>query len=177
MTMEMDKDLKYVFQALPSFGGRYSHLVMGYAQLFGVTPFAVKAKKLRLIIEEMKRLFDAQAFNYQKKTYRISHAGIGEALDMMIKRNWTKPFANHNYLKSVMIDISEREEKDGSRKVDAETRKREDLQRAGLSPSPQPSPSRGEGVGGGADPELHFTREQREGNLTRVRNIIKSIGG
>lgn len=174
MHIEMDKDLRFVFEALPSFGTRYSSLVMGYAYLFGVTPMALKSKKLRIIIEEMKRLFDSQSFGYQKKIYTISHAGIAEALDIMIKRSWADPLDSHNYLKKVMIGISEREGKDASRASEADMKQREDLQRAGLDIN---------AAGNGRDralqdgPEMKFTREQRESNLTRVRDIIKTIGG
>jgi len=208
MTIQMEEDLRFVFQALPSFGTRYSHLVMGYCQLFGVTPFTIKSKKLRLLIDEMKRLFESQKFSYQKKTYAISHAGIGEALDVMIKRHWNEPLDGHNYLKKVMITISEREEKDGSRKADADTRKREDRERSVAASqekncncnyadawrcakdqnlpgkiacdchchkrrSSMPSISEGDGnefTGSG------ITEEQRRHNLTRVGEIIKSIG-
>lgn len=175
MIVEMDKDLRFVFEALPSFGTRYSHLVMGYCQLFGVTPFAVKAKKLRLLMEEMKRLFDAQAFSFQKKTYRISHAGIAEALDLCIKKNFSEHLENHNYLKRVMMTISDRESKDQSRAADADTRKREDLQRAGIDDGRRAhSPN---ALQEGDEPDLRFTPEQRRRNLERVGNIIKSIGG
>jgi hypothetical protein len=126
MEIQMDKDLRYVFEVLPSFGTRYSSLVMGYASLFGVTPFHIKAAKLRLILEEMKRLFDAQAFNYNKKLYPISHAGIAEALDICVKKNFESHLKNHNYLKEVMIGISERERKNQSRAAEKELRKKED---------------------------------------------------
>lgn len=168
MTIEMDKDLRFVFEALPSFGTRYSHLVMGYCQLFGVTPFSVKAKKLRLIIEEMKRLFDAQAFGYQKQSYRISHAGIGEALDLVIKKNFPDHLENHNYLKKVMITISEREQKDGTRTAEAEMKAREDKQRAC---GDRVRRDTGDGV------EETITETQRRRNLERLGDIIKSIGG
>lgn len=157
MDIEISKDLQYVIAALPSFGTRYSHLVMGYAQLFGVTPMHLKAKKLRLIIEEMKKLFDAQSFTWQKKLYPISHAGIAEALDICIKKNFTEHLENHNYLKKVMVGISEREAKDGSRRAEKDLRTREDRSLAGgghrdNSPSPLPSPSRGEGTHKGTPP-------------------------
>jgi hypothetical protein len=190
MDMQISKDLEYVIAALPSFGTRYSHLVMGYAQLFGVTPMHVKAKKLRLIIEEMKKLFDAQSFTWQKKLYTISHAGIAEALDVCIKKNFTEHLENHNYLKKVMVGISEREGKEGSRRAEKDLRGREDRSLAGGghrddSPSPLPSPARGEGIkkdssplrgedeGGGDCPKI--TPEQAQKNLTRVRDILGGL--
>jgi hypothetical protein len=125
MQIQMDKDLRFIFEVLPAFGTRYSNLVMAYCCLFGVTPFQIKAKKLRLILEEMKRLFDAEAFNYQKKLYPISHAGIAEALDLCIKKNFEQHLENHNYLKKVMIGISEREAKNQSKAAEKNLKIRE----------------------------------------------------
>jgi hypothetical protein len=159
MEIQMDKDLKYIFDVLPAFGTRYSNLVMAYCQLFGVTPFKLKAKKLRIILEEMKRLFDAQSFSYQHKKYEITHAGIGEALDICIKKNFAEHLENHNYLKKVMIGISEREGKEISRQGEKDLRKRE----AGLVTRESDGTT--------------LTKEQIEANKARVGNIIKSIGG
>lgn len=176
MQIQMDKDLKYVFEVLPSFGTRYSSLVMGYVILFGVTPFNIKTKKLRVLMEEMKRLFDAQSFNYQQKAYQISHAGIGEALDVCIKKNFTERLENHNYLKKIMIGISEREGKEKSRVVEKELRSREQKQAAGYDREEQgvATPcSKGESD----EVPQRISAEQAKANLQRVGNIIKSIGG
>lgn len=159
MEIQMDKDLRFVFDVLPSFGTRYSNLVMAYCCLFGVTPFQIKAKKLRLIMEEMKRLFDAQSFTFQRKKYEISHAGIAEALDLCIKKNFEQHLENHNYLKKVMMTISEREGKDKSKSTEKDLRTRE----AGFvsREAEQGRPSAAE----------------VKANLERVGSIIKSIGG
>ncbi|MEN6358479.1 MAG: hypothetical protein ABFD59_00235 [Smithella sp.] len=125
MTLLMDEDLNYVLEALPLFGSRYSKLVKGYVCLFGVTPYHIKAPKLRNLVEDMKRLFDAEAFTHQKIKYFISHAGIAEALDIVIKRDFSKHLKNHNYLKEVMISIAEREEKNKSRQDEKNLRQRE----------------------------------------------------
>jgi hypothetical protein len=175
MTIQMDKDLKYVFEALPSFGTRYSHLVMGYCQLFGVTPFHIKAKKLRIILEEMKKLFDAQAFSYQKKTYAISHAGIGEALDICVKKDFGQHLENHNYLKKIMIGISEREGKDKSKTTEKDLRARESKSLGGFGFSTEETPV---GFRCRCDEKPSaLSDEQVKANLTRVGVIIKSIGG
>ena len=171
MQIQMDKDLKYVFDVLPSFGTRYSSLVMGYVSLFGVTPFNIKTKKLRVLLEEMKRLFDAQSFSFQQKQYPISHAGIGEALDICIKKNFTERLENHNYLKKIMIGISEREGKEKSRMSEKELRTREQKQAAGYDR--EENPSRSPFVKGGRQ----VSDEEARANLARVGNIIKSIGG
>jgi hypothetical protein len=151
----MEKDLHYVFDVLPSFGTRYAQYVMGYCYLFGVTPFKIKAKKLRLLLEEMKRLFDAQSFSYQKKNYPISHAGIGEALDICIKKNFEIPLDSHNYLKKIMIGISEREGKDAGRAGEVQLRKKEDALRNSERPS--------EAVA--------------KENLGRINKLLDGIGG
>jgi hypothetical protein len=168
MEIQMDKDLRFVFDVLPSFGTRYSNLVMGYACLFGVTPFQIKAKKLRLIMEEMKRLFDAQAFTYQKKKYEISHAGIAEALDICVKKNFAEHLENHNYLKKVMIGIAEREGKDKSKSTEKDLRAREGKSLAGYNRLEQ---------GVATEEPVQLSKEQREANLERIGNIIKTIGG
>ncbi|MEN6375346.1 MAG: hypothetical protein ABFD75_11290 [Smithella sp.] len=125
MTILINEDLDYVLEALPLFGSRYSKLVKGYVCLFGVTPYHIKAPKLRNLVEDMKRLFDAEAFTYQKRKYYISHEGIAEALDIVVKRDFSKYLKNHNYLKEVMINISEREEKNKSRQDEKNLRQRE----------------------------------------------------
>ena len=159
MDIQTSKDLEFVIAALPSFGTRYAHLVMGYAQLFGVTPMHLKAKKLRLIIEEMKKLFDAQSFTWQKKTYAISHAGIAEALDICIKKNFSEHLENHNYLKKVMVGISEREGKEGSRRAEKDLRKKELDSGLRRNDSEEEVP-------------LRITPEQAQKNLEKVRDIL-----
>lgn len=162
MDIQISKDLQCVIAALPSFGTRYSHLVMGYAQLFGVTPMHLKAKKLRLIIEEMKKLFDAQSFTWQKRSYTISHAGIAEALDICIKKNFDTSLDSHNYLRRVMLTIAERESKENSRKAEKDLRKREDRSLAGGGHPAEEIPER-------------VTPEQAQKNLERIRNILGGV--
>jgi hypothetical protein len=169
MDSTISKDLEYVIAALPSFGTRYGHLVMGYAQIFGVTPMHLKAKKLRLIIEEMKKLFDAESFGFEKRAYKISHAGIGEALDICIKHNFTKPLTNHNYLKSIMIGISEREGSEKSRTAEKALRQSEDISRSGGG---HPVDCR---AGSPNTPRL--TPEEIKANQQRARDIANSLLG
>jgi hypothetical protein len=119
-----ESDTSAIIMMLPSFG-KHAHAVMGYCYLFGVTPFRLKAKKLRLLLEELKRLFDSESFSFEKRKYGISHAGIAEALDVMIKRNFSRTLPNHNYLKQIMIGISEREGKAAGRQAEKDLRKKE----------------------------------------------------
>ena len=176
MDIQMSKDLNYVFNALTTHDAikRHSSAVMGYVCLFGVTPFHLKASKFRRIIEGMVKLFDAQAFSFQKKTYFISHAGIVEALDICIKKNFTEQLENDNYLKKVMVGISEREGKGKSKQEEKDLRVREGnaLAVAGHVTLPDPDGDKedaGEDLSG-------ISPRQRQANLTRVGQIIKSIG-
>jgi len=183
-----ESDTSAILQMLPSFGNKYAPLAMGYCYLFGVTPFRLKAKKLRLLLEELKRLFDAESFTFEKRKYAISHAGIAEALDAMIKRNFTRTLLNHNYLKQVMIGIAEREAQAAGRSAEKDLRKREGALMSGsrdgksltdhvndskylvLDESVEPPPLKLKSM-----PEAHLTPEQIEKNKRHVQGLIKTI--
>jgi len=191
--MVLTKDMEYVFNVITrhELGKRYGTPALAYVSLFAVTPFHLKSSKFRRILEEIVKLYDAQAFSYQKKLYPISHAGIIEAIDICIKKNFTDVLENHNYLKKIMIGISEREGKSESRAAEKDLRAREDRSVAGgghresspsLNPSPQgreekkgSSPLRGEDEGGGEGSRI--TPEQAKANIQRVGEILKTIGG
>jgi len=162
MTVQINKDLKFIFEALPSFGTRYSNLVMAYICLFGVTPFQIKAPKLRSILTEMKALFDSQSFSYQKKIYKISHAGIGEALDIVVKKHFETSLDSHNYLRRVMVTIAERESKENSVRAEKDLRNSE-------------SNATARGMHREDVPE-RITAEQAKKNIEKVGEILKSIG-
>ena len=165
MDAQMSKDLNAVFNIITSpVIAKYSGAVMCYVCLFEVTPFQLKAPKFRRIIEEMKKLFDAESFSFQKKTYSISHAGIVEALDVCIKKHFEQTLENHNYLKKVMIGISEREGKGKSKQAEKDLRKRE-----------------GNALAGNGRPEKEETPrsippEVAEANMQRCRDIVSGIG-
>ena len=151
MDAQMSKDLNAVFNIITSpVITKYSNAVMCYVCLFEVTPFHLKAPKFRRIMEEMKKLFDAEAFSFQKKTYPITHSGIVEALDICIKKHFEQTLENHNYLKKVMVGISEREGKGKSKQDEKDLRVREEN-------IPEVSPA------------------QAQTNLTRVRNILAGM--
>ena len=155
MEIQMNKDLRFVFEALPSFGSRHAPLVIAYVCLFGVTPFHIKAAKLRRLLTEMKNLFDTQSFSFQKKTYPISHSGIAEGLDIVIKKHFDMPLDTHNYLKRVMVSISEREAGAHSRAQEAALKEKEEKLRQEARPSP----------------------EEAQENLKRLANLLSNIGG
>jgi hypothetical protein len=175
MDIQMSNDLNYIFNALTIHDAikRHSSAVMGYVCLFGVTPFHLKASKFRRIMEEMVKLFDSQAFNFQKKVYQISHAGIVEALDICIKKNFNETLENHNYLKKVMIGISDREGKGKSRADEKELRLREGKALAGYGRMPDPD---GDRKNAGEAP-ARISPDQAKANIQRVGQLLKTIGG
>ncbi len=123
--IQMDADLLAIIKMTPVFGKHHS-LVWAYCELFGITPLKPRRKKLRLLLEELKTFFQAEEFSYQKKRYRISQAGIAEALNIAAKKNFTSPLENHNYLKKIMIGIAEASTKTESREAEKDLRKREE---------------------------------------------------
>lgn len=151
--LNFEADLQMVIALLETFG-KQAHLVMAYAYLFGVTPFRLRAKKLRLILEEIKKLFDAQTFAYQKQNYPVSQAGIAEALDITVKKHFATPLDSHNYLKKIMISISEREGREAGKISEVALREKEEKLRCAERPLPE---------------------EARE-NLKKVYDIINGIG-
>lgn len=173
MHIQTSNALEYIYNALTKHEAIKKHgsAVMGYVSLFGITPFHIKALKFRRIMEEMVRLFDSKSFSYKKKTYSISHAGIVEALDICIKKNFDEVLENHNYLKKVMITIAEREEKSASAASEKNLRSGEELSRAGYS-HPKKDYTDTDDL-----PPINLTQEQRKSNLARVGKIIESIGG
>jgi hypothetical protein len=185
MEMLQDNDLLAIIKMLNSFG-KNSSLVAAYTELFGLRPLKAHTKKWRLLLEEMKRLFDSESFTYQKRTYAISPAGIAEALSLVVHRNFTDHLDTHNYLKRCMITIADREVQGESRQAERDLRRREDALQAGdrdntgvrtkggqisnLSPEEFP-PLHMKDV-----PPAHLTDEQIEANSLRVKEMIERIG-
>jgi len=124
MELTHDSDLFAIIKMLNTFG-KHSNLVAAYTELFGLKPLKSKTKKWRVLLEEMKRLFDSESFSFQKRAYRISQAGMVEALGIVVHRNFADGLDSHNYLKKIMIGISEREEKESGRRAEKELRSKE----------------------------------------------------
>ena len=85
MEIKGDADLMEVIKMQPVFGAS-ANLVWGYLELFGITPMRGQAKRIRNLVTEMKALFEAKAFSYEKKRYAITTAGIIEALEIINRR-------------------------------------------------------------------------------------------
>ena len=131
MTVFQEGDQAAIIRLLPSFG-RHANVVMGYCYQFGVSPLSLKAKKLRNLLTEIKTLFDTETFSYEKRRYRISQAGIAEALAVVEKRSFHAPLDSHNYLKKIMIGIADREARESGKQAERDLRGREGRLMAGL---------------------------------------------
>ena len=155
MDLKLEQDLTAIIKMQPLFG-KHAHLVWAYVSLFQVTPMKAKAAKIRVLLEEMKTLLEQERFSYQKRIYPISAAGILRALDVCVKKNFTEHLENHNYLKKVMIGISEEESRQASKTAEKSLRAREERLRDG-------------------DRDTR-TEESDNANLARVQGLIKTIG-
>lgn len=158
MEIQMESDIHAIIRMMPLFG-RHAHLVSGYCMLFGISPLKIKARKFRLLLEEMKTLFEQERFSYQKRTYRISAAGIVRALDVVVKKNFSEQLENHNYLKKVMIGIAEEEAREAGKAAEKGLRAREDRLKEGKREEPG-----------------QRTPEGDEINKKRVQDLLKQIG-
>lgn len=154
MEMQLEGDLGTIIRLQPFFG-KNAGLVWAYIELFGITPMKAKAKKIRILLEEIKALLDAGAFSYKKKHYTISQAGIFEALTAMVRRNFEDALPNHNYLKSIMVAISEREGKAASVQAEKDLRQNENAAR---------------------NTYRQIDESTRQENLQRVGSILKNMG-
>lgn len=186
MDMQLSEDLRAIIAMSESFG-RHRALAWAYAELFGVTPLHAKAKKLRVILMAVKKVFDASGFTFQKRLYRISPEGIAEALNAVVVRNFASGLDSHNYLKKVMINIAEREDKDAGRTAEKDLRKRETAAMSGRREeatiqtySSYPVPE--EQVEAPA-PRMKtmprtspLTDAELEANRQRLKNMLKQIG-
>jgi hypothetical protein len=179
MDIQISRDLEYVFNALTQhdIGKKYSTPVMGYISLFGVTPFHLKAPKMRLLMSDMVKLFDAQAFSYKKKHYQISHAGIIEALNICIRMNFEDGLDNHNYLKKVMISISGKEETGKSIAAEKDLRQREQSNLRGDERSDVPIPRAPIYPGDEEVKPGKLTPAEIEANKQRARDLANGLFG
>ncbi|HNR13954.1 MAG TPA: hypothetical protein PKM59_11635 [Thermodesulfobacteriota bacterium] len=150
---QIEEEWIALIKLLPSFGGQ-GKLVWEYIEKFGVTPLAIKTKKMLRLFQEMAALFERGKFTLDKRVYEISQAGIIEALKEVNNREFKGSMTNHNYLKKVMIQIADRETHERSREDERKMRQREDRLRQGDRP----------------DSDRDF-----DGNAKRVRDLVKSL--
>ena len=121
----MDDDWRGIITLLPVFG-THGKLVFEYVEKFGIKPLSIKSSKVLRVLRQMGKLFESESFEWRKGNKSISKSGILEALEIVVNKNFDVPLENHNYLKKVMVGISEREVKEKSVRVEREMRKKED---------------------------------------------------
>jgi len=138
--------------------GRESSLVWAYVELFSVTPLRRHLAKIRRILTEVKSLFDAGTFRFQGKTFSISRAGIVEALNHAVHKYWPTMPTNHNYLKTVMVGIAEKERQAKGKRDEAKLRKKEEGLRQGETYD-----------------DSGMSDEEREENKGKIRGIINGL--
>ena len=174
MELKQDSDLYAIIKMLPVFG-KYSNLAWAYVELFGIAPMSKHTAKIRAILEVLKMVFQAEGFTFNRKRYSISHAGIAEALNVVVLKNFQDRLENHNYLKKVMIGISEKEERESGKQAERDLRKKEGGLMSGtrypeaeeVVQLPQMKEV----------PPARLTEEQIEENRRRLKDMIKQIGG
>ena len=120
----MDDDWRKIIILLPVFE-RHGKLVFEYAEKFGINPLRIKGSKVLRLLQQMGKLFESESFEWRKSNKSISKSGIVEALDIVVNKHFDTPIENHNYLKKVMVGISDRERKENSKRAEREMREKE----------------------------------------------------
>lgn len=113
-----------IMRLLPSFSPN-SKIVFEYVELHNVFPLQTKSKKILRLLTELAGLYEHEKFRFGKAEYSISKKGISEALTIVCNKNFSGPLDGHNYLKKVMISISEKELKERRDADDKALRKKE----------------------------------------------------
>ncbi len=176
LELQLDEDLSAIIAAQEVFG-RHRRLVWSYLEIFGIHPLHARAKKIRVLLDQMKNVYQREGFDYKKVKYRISQAGIAEALNIMISRHFPEPLSDHNYLKKVMISIAEREARGESREAERDMRRREerlqagDREEAGQDLAPLKGLSAMKSM-----PAAELTEAQIADNKRRIKGILNDIG-
>lgn len=124
MELKQDSDIMAIIKMSDAFG-KYRNLAWAYVELFEIRPMGKHLAKIRAIFDSLKTIFQAEAFTFDRRRYGISQAGIAEALNIVILKNLPNRPENHNYLKKVMVSISEREASAKSRQDERDFRKKE----------------------------------------------------
>jgi len=184
------EDVRACLRMIASDYGRHGDLVLAYCFLLEPSP-GRRIKKFRVLLKEMKALFEAEEFAFQKKRYRISEAGIVEALSTTTHRHFTTRLENHNYLKKIMIGIAAWEEQAAGRQAEGDLRSKEARLMSGSRDKESSAPE-GEHAAGYPIPEesveppavtmkslppAYLTPAQIEENRRRLQKLIKGIGG
>lgn len=172
MELKQDSDLSAIIKMLPVFG-KYSNLAFAYVELFGIAPMSKHTAKVRSILDVLRMVFQAEALTFNKTRYSISHAGIAEALNIVVLKNFSERLENHNYLKKVMMGISEKEGRESGKLKERDLRQREERLMAGYARAAEQveTPTMK------TVPPACLTEEQVAANRRRLKAMIQQIGG
>ncbi|HRR42137.1 MAG TPA: hypothetical protein P5244_12955, partial [Syntrophales bacterium] len=99
-----------------------------------------------------------------------------EALNVVVLKNFQDRLENHNYLKKVMIGISEREERESGKQAERDLRKKEAVLMSGGGRYPE-AEEKVQLPDFKDVPPAYLTDEQIEENRRRVKDLLKKIGG
>ncbi|MBI5588744.1 MAG: hypothetical protein HY889_10340 [Deltaproteobacteria bacterium] len=108
-------------------------LVFEYAELFETTRPVKEAKLLR-ILSEVREMWTSGKFALNKRVHVISKEGLAAALKTVCNKRFEVPLENHNYLKKVMVTVSETEAAKRSVADERALKEREDRLRATSRP-------------------------------------------
>lgn len=128
-----DKAVVQMLGIIPEFAP-HNGLVLEYLELFETTR-PLKAAKLLRLLTEMRDIWTAGQFGFQKRAYDISRQGIAQALKTVCNKRFDVALENHNYLKKVMISVAEQEAQ--KRSADQEKAQREKEARLRASSRPE----------------------------------------
>jgi hypothetical protein len=120
----MEQEWREIIDLLPAFNG-HPRLAWEYVEKFSIAPLRMKSKKILRLLQEVGALFGQKRFKIGKAIYEISEKGIVEGLTVVCNKNFDLPLENHNYLKKVLVSISEREQKDRRSALDKEIKRKE----------------------------------------------------
>lgn len=129
-----DQAIMQIIRTVPDFAP-HSSLVLEYLELFQTTRPLKPAKLLR-ILTEVRDIWTGGKFAFQKRVYEISKAGIVQGLKTVCNKRFEAGLENHNYLKKVLISVSEEEGKRRSAQAEKELREREVRLRTGRKEGP-----------------------------------------
>jgi len=99
--------------------------VFEYVEKFGIKPLSIKSNKVLRLLRQMGKLFETESFKWKSNTKKISKSGIVEAIEIVVNKHFDTPLETHNYLKKVMVGVSEKEAKEKNMRAEKEMRKRE----------------------------------------------------
>ncbi len=133
-----DKTIMRAILLLPEFVPHH-RIAWEYAEKFRIGP-PLNAHKLVRVLEEVLDLMKSGAFDFQKKRYEISREGVAEGMRTVCNAQIKGALTNHNYLKKILIDISDRERERRGKEDEQGRRKREEGSKNEIRPGVEGDP-------------------------------------